>query len=224
MHELTLVIPAKNEAECLPFVLDEISKVKKNIQIKISLDSKDIDTINSLKNYDVEIFYQKNQGYGAALIEAINTVETKYFSIFNADGSFNPVEIDLQLNKIKSDNLDFIFSSRYLKNASSEDDTIITYIGNKFFSSLGKIFFNLPISDILYTFVLGKTENFKSIKFSQKDFSFCVELPILLARNKMNIKDFPSNERRRIAGKKKVNAFKDGLLILISMIKLFIKK
>ena len=33
----------------------------------------------------------------------------------------------------------------------------------------------------------------------------------------------PSHERLRIAGKKKVNAFKDGLLILLSMIKLFLK-
>ena len=31
-------------------------------------------------------------------------------------------------------------------------------------------------------------------------------------------------ERKRIAGKKKVNAFKDGSLILICMIKLFFKK
>ena len=32
-----------------------------------------------------------------------------------------------------------------------------------------------------------------------------------------------SNERARIGGKKKVNAFKDGFLILISMFKLFFK-
>ena len=34
----------------------------------------------------------------------------------------------------------------------------------------------------------------------------------------------PSNEKARIAGKKKVNAFKDGLMILIAMIKLFFFK
>ena len=33
----------------------------------------------------------------------------------------------------------------------------------------------------------------------------------------------PSWERKRIAGKKKVNEFKDGLKILFYMIKLFIK-
>jgi hypothetical protein len=32
---------------------------------------------------------QKNKGYGNALIEGINACKTKYFYIFNADGSFD---------------------------------------------------------------------------------------------------------------------------------------
>jgi len=36
-----------------------------------------------------------------------------------------------------------------LLGAASEDDTIITYLGNQFFSLLGRIFFSLKISDIL---------------------------------------------------------------------------
>ena len=36
--------------------------------------------------------------------------------------------------------------------------------------------------------------------------------------------DFPSYERPRISGKKKVNELKDGFLILISIIRLFIFK
>ena len=56
---------------------------------------------------------------------------------------------------------DFVYTSRYLKNAGSEDDTIITLIGNKFFSLLGKILFSLKLNDILYTFVMGKTSPLK---------------------------------------------------------------
>ena len=50
-----------------------------------------------------------------------------------------------------SENLDFVFGSRYQKNASSDDDTIITLIGNYIFTALGKIFFGLKITDILYS-------------------------------------------------------------------------
>ena len=41
-------------------------------------------------------------------------------------------------------------------NSGSEDDTIITYSGNNIFTLLVKFFFKLPITDILYTFVLVK--------------------------------------------------------------------
>ena len=45
------------------------------------------------------MFYFKKKGYGAALIEGIKNVKTKYFCIFNADGSFNPKELSIMLNK-----------------------------------------------------------------------------------------------------------------------------
>ena len=51
-----------------------------------------------------------------------------------------------------------------------------------------------------------------------KDFCLCVELPIKANKNKMSIISTPANERKRFGGKKKVNAFKDGFKILISMI------
>ena len=39
------------------------------------------------------MIYQKNLGYGDALIEGINRCNTEYFCIFNADGSFDPSEL-----------------------------------------------------------------------------------------------------------------------------------
>ena len=120
--------------------------------------------------------------------------------------------------------MDFVFASRYEKNASSEDDTVITYMGNKVFSFIGKFFFNLNISDILYTFVIGNTEMAKSLNLKSSDFRFCVELPIKASFKHFKLGNYPSNERKRIAGKKKVNALRDGFLILIKLIELFIKK
>ena len=157
-------------------------------------------------------------GYGDALIQGIRSVETDYFCIFNADGSFKPTELEHMYNLSKSHGYDLVFGSRYEKNASSEDDTLITFVGNKFFSLLGKLFFSLPITDILYTYVLGKTKKTNQLNLIYKDFCLCVELPIKATKNKMSIISTPANERKRLGGKKKVNAFKDGFKILISMI------
>ena len=222
MDHLTLIIPAKNEKESLPIVLSELKKY--NLKIIVVLEKQDLDTINSIKDFDCKILYQENKGYGDALIKGIKNVKTNFFCIFNADGSFNPIELQNMYDHMLKENADFVFGSRYIKNASSEDDTIITFIGNKIFTLIGKIFFSIPISDILYTFVLGNTQKANTLQLKEKDFSFCVELPILAKKYNYKLISVPSHERSRIAGKKKVNEFKDGLLILTSMIKLYFKK
>ena len=141
MSDLTLIIPAKNEKESLPRVLDELKKFsfKKNI----ILESSDKLTIEAINTYDCKIIYQDSRGYGDALKKGIETVETEFFCIFNADGSFNPKELDAMINMLKSDKYDFVFASRYEKNCGSDDDTFVTFIGNYIFTYLGKIFLKL---------------------------------------------------------------------------------
>ena len=225
MTDLTLVIPAKQEAESLPKVLKEIIKLSINCKIKICIAQNDYKTIEAIKNFKgCEVYFQKSMGYGSALIEGIKNVKTKYFCIFNADGSFNPNELINMKKDIKFRKLDFLFASRYLKNSGSDDDTYITCMGNLFFSAIGKYIFKMPISDILYTFVLGKTSKFRKINFFQNDFRFCVELPIKCFKNNYKIADITSYERARIGGKKKVNALKDGILILFEIVKLYFYK
>ncbi len=221
MSDLTLIIPAKNEKESLPRVLDELEKFnfKKNILLEVS----DNLTVDAIKNYECNVIYQDSKGYGDALKKGIETVDTEFFCIFNADGSFNPNELHHMINKLKDDKCDFVFASRYEKNCGSEDDTFITLIGNYIFTFLGKFFFKLKITDILYTYVMARTSCTKKLGLTAKDFSFCVELPIKAKRANYKICTSKSYERARIAGKKKVNAFRDGLKILISMIKLFFK-
>ena len=127
------------------------------------------------------------------------------------------------MNKIKNEKLDLIFGSRYEKGAGSDDDTLITLVGNYFFSALGKILFKLNISDILYTYVIGDTVKVINLNLKEQNFNYCVELPIKANKNNLKISSISSYERPRIGGKKKVNAFRDGLSILICMLSLIIK-
>ena len=141
MKKLTLIIPAKNESESLPEVLSSLENLDCNIIV--SLKDSDVSTLESIKNFKLFIHQQTGVGYGNALSEAINLCKTEWFCIFNADGSFEKNDL-VKMYELMKDN-DFIYASRYYKNSGSEDDTIITYIGNKIFSLLGKILFSLKI-------------------------------------------------------------------------------
>ena len=120
----------------------------------------DIETIKAIENFkDINILEQKKNGYGNALIEGINNVKTDYCCIINADGSMDPKYLDEMLKECT--HKDFVFGSRYQKpGGGSDDDDLITSLGNFIFTLAGNILFNLKISDILYTFILGKTNSF----------------------------------------------------------------
>ena len=125
--DLTLIIPAKNESESLPIILDNLKKF--NFKIIISLHSEDKLTISSNSNYKVEIVSQSAKAYGNALIEGIKATKTKYCCIINADGSMNPKYLKKMIKLCETK--DLIFTSRYQKpGGGSEDDDIVTFIGN----------------------------------------------------------------------------------------------
>ncbi len=223
MNNLTLVIPAKYEVSTLPIVLQEIKDMQLSCKIIVVVPEYDKSTIEAIAKFDCKILIQKGEGFGNALIQGLNESNTKYSCIFNADGSFDPKYL-LEMSEKLDQGIDFIFNTRYIRPGGSDDDTIITYIGNKFFTFICQILFRLNISDVLFTYVMGRAEAFKKLELTSNDFTFCIELPVKAKFNNYKISDYPSFERSRISGKKKVNEFKDGFLILISIIRLFIFK
>ena len=221
MQDLTLIIPTKKEVESLPIFLKEIEKY--NCKKLIVLQKEDIETIKILEKFnDINILEQKSNGYGNALIEGINNVETDFCCIINADGSMDPKYLE-EMRKL-CENKDLIFASRYQKpGGGSDDDDFVTIIGNAVFTFLGNFLFKLKISDILYTYILGRTSSFKKLDLKNCDFRICVEIPIKAKILNMEYSCTPSYERERMGGKKKVNAIKDGLLILSEIVKYFLK-
>ena len=221
MQDLTLIIPTKKEAESLPTFLKEIESY--NCKKLIVLEKEDIETKKILEKFNnIKILEQKSNGYGNALIEGINNVQTDFCCIINADGSMDPKYLE-EMRKL-CENKDLIFASRYQKpGGGSDDDDFVTIIGNAVFTFLGNFLFKLKISDILYTYILGKTSSFQKLDLKNYDFRICVEIPIKAKILNMEYFCTPSYERERIGGKKKVNAIKDGLLILSEIVKYFYK-
>lgn len=220
MKNLTLIIPAKHEADSLPKVINEINNL--NCKILVVLEKTDVETINAIKDFDIKVIHQIGKGYGNAIIEGIKNTNTEFMCIFNADGSFDPKYLNEMLINCKK-GYDLVFASRYMKNAGSDDDTFLTAVGNFIFTLVGNILFSLNLSDILFTFILGKTEVFKDLNLESNRFTLCVEIPIKARKKKINYIDIPSYERKRIAGYKKVNEFRDGFEILFYMLKTFFK-
>jgi glycosyltransferase involved in cell wall biosynthesis len=216
MENISLIIPAKNEVESLGAVLNEVKNYNFINEIIIIVDSETDNSINIAKKYNCKIIIQKNKGYGSAIIEGFQNATNKYGCIFNADYSFDPKDLEKFIELSRT--YEFIFATRYQKNSGSDDDDWITFVGNKIFSFMSKNVLRINLSDILYTYVLCHVEKFNSLHLKRNDFRLCIELPFKVSQSKYSYTEISSYERARYGGKKKVNALKDGFIILTEVI------
>jgi hypothetical protein len=81
----------------------------------------------------------------------------------------------------------------------------------------------IKLTDVLFTYVLCNVKIFRNLKLRNNDFRLCIELPLKVQRQKYLYTEIPTNERKRLSGKKKVNELKDGFLILLEIFNNFFK-
>ena len=79
LSNLTLLIPAKEETDCIYQVLTELQSF--NFQ-KIIVIPTNTSLPSNWTFQNLKIINQSKNGYGNALLEGIKRVETKYFCIF----------------------------------------------------------------------------------------------------------------------------------------------
>ena len=90
--DLSIIIPARDEEASLKKLLKKFKKYKKLYKEIIIIDGKSKDkTIDVAKKNKCKVIKQNKLGYGDAIIKGVNSVKTKYFIIFDADGSKDPI-------------------------------------------------------------------------------------------------------------------------------------
>jgi len=214
---ISVIIPTLNEAGCLKKVIEEIPDIVSEI---IVVDGGSTDgTVEIARKLGVKVILQEGKGLGDALMLGIRSSCEETVVLLDGDGSFNPKDIKELVKKINEGN-DVVFGTRYHKNSGSSDDTLIRYIGNQFFTSLIRLIFGVNLTDSLFMYVAAKREALNKLELKYPGFEFCIEFPIKVHLRELRYSEIPSFERKRFAGKSKVNALIHGIIILWSLIKL----
>ena len=216
-EKISLIIPSKNEVESLGAVLSELKNNNFINEIIIVVDDKNDNSISVAQKYNCKIVIQEKKGFGSAIITGYKNATNNFGCIFNADFSFDPKYFEELIKESKSN--DFVFGTRYEKQSGSDDDDIVTYVGNKVFSFITKYILGIKLTDILFTYVLCDVKKFNLLDFQNNDFRLCIELPVKVKKSKFKYSEIPMFERKRSGGKKKVNVIKDGFLILLEIVK-----
>ncbi len=210
--KVSLVIPTLNESSCIEKTLSEIPRGAVDEVIIVDGHSTD-NTADIVRKLGYGVIMQKTKGYGGAFSEGIEASTGDIVVLMDADGSHNPTDIPLLVEKIK-EGYDYVLAVRYAPGSRSDDDTVIRHTGNMFFTFLVNLIHRTFISDALYLYTAIRKDKFHLIKPKSLGFEYCVEILIRAHKAGLRIAQVPSAERLRMGGKSKVNALLDGLRIM----------
>ena len=225
----TLLIPTLNEIIGMKEIM---VKVKSEwVDQIIVLDGGSTDgTVEYAKERGYSVYVQKQIGLRNAYNEVWPMIKGDIVITFSPDGNSIPEAIPLLIEKMK-EGYDMVIASRYLGEARSEDDDVLTGFGNWMFTNMLNILYGAHYTDAIgiyrayktrlaYDLGLDKDEGFI---FAEKLFNTHISweplLSVRAAKRKLKIAEIPASEPARIGGVRKLQAFKWGAVILLQFIR-----
>ena len=220
--KVTLLIPTLNEESGCKVILPKINKNWVDEILVIDGQSSD-NTVKVCQENGIKVIIQKEKGLNASFREAWPHITGDVVITFSPDGNSIVDEIPTLINKMK-EGYDMVIVSRYLNNAKSDDDTLVTAFGNWLFTKSINLFHRSNYTDAMVMFRAYKSKIFydleldnydKSYKFYEKIFFTKIGVEPLLsiraAKAKLKIGEIPGDEPPRIGGKAKLQVIRWGL-------------
>jgi glycosyltransferase involved in cell wall biosynthesis len=215
---ISVVVPARNEARNLPYVLPDIPE---NVFEVILVDGHSTDnTIEVAKQLrpDIRVLRQIHHGKGDALRIGFAASSGDILVMIDADGSTDPKEIPAFIEALL-DGHDFAKGSRYIKGGGSDDITLVRNLGNSFLSLLVNTLFGTKYSDLCYGYNAFWRHCLAHIQIDCDGFEVETQINIRVKKAGLDIVEVPSIERARIFGESNLHAWRDGWRVLNMIMK-----
>ncbi len=215
--KVSLIIPTMNESGAIRGVLNNIPR--DIVDEVIIVDGYSTDgTVEIANQLGYKVIFQEGKGYGNAVKTGVKYASGDVVVLIDADEGYNLSDIPKLIGRL-NEGYDIAYGSRYLPESGNDDDTWITFIGNKLFTFLLNKVQHVRLSDALFLYIAARKEVFDKINMKSTNFEYCIEFPIRAHKAGFRHCEIPSRENKRLTGKSKVNAFYDGLRILWAVLK-----
>ena len=229
----SLVIPAHNESENLPKLLEKAYSVLKKLgkfEIIVVNDNSTDNSYEVLKNMkkkikEIRIVNRRtNAGVGYAIREGLRNVKGDIIITMDADLSHNPEEIPNFLKLLNR--YDMICGSRYVQGGRADMSygrIVISGLFNVTFRNL----IGIPIKDFTSGFRVYKTKIIRKIKLNSKKFGIYIEIPLKAHLAGFKLTEIPISYHKRKFGKSNLSYFKQGpeyLKVALEALKMRIMK
>lgn len=210
---VSVVIPAMNEAENLPYVFKTLPDWIHEV-VLVDGNSTD-DTVAVARELwpDVKVVRQLGKGKGDALITGFEACTGDIIVMVDADGSADGHEIVSYVSALVS-GADFAKGSRFANGGATDDMTPIRKLGNHVLCSVVNAKFGARYTDLCYGYNAFWRHCLDKIELDCTGFEVETLMNIRVVKAGLKVQEIPSHEYLRIHGASNLSAVRDGLRVL----------
>ncbi|MGP4055230.1 glycosyltransferase family 2 protein [Mycobacterium sp. 4D054] len=215
---VSLVIPVKNEARNIGWVLQQIAD---DVDEVILVDGKSTDaTLVTAQRCrpDIMVVPQDGVGKGSALRTGFLAASGDVIVMMDADGSMTPDEIKHYLHFL-ANGYDFVKGSRFIPGGGSLDITRFRRLGNRFLLGVFNTLYRAELTDLCYGFCAFHRRYLDALALSATGFEIEAEMVVHAMRAGLRVAEVPSLELPRRAGKSNLHSISDGIRVLRTVLR-----
>lgn len=195
--DLTILIPALNEEQtigiCIKKALTFIKENNINGEVLIANNNSTDNTKSIAESLGARVIDVDFKGYGSAIIEGNKHANGKYIILGDADDSYNFLEINEFINKLKNGN-DLVIGNRFKGSIEKKAMPFLhRYIGTPFLSFLVRKIYNIKIGDINCGLRGYSKEKILKLNCKCTGMEYASEMIIKAAKNNLKIAEIPIN-------------------------------
>ncbi|MFD4142335.1 MULTISPECIES: glycosyltransferase family 2 protein [unclassified Streptomyces] len=215
---VSVVIPAMNEAENLPYVFKSLPDWIHEV-VLVDGNSTD-DTVEVARELwpDVKVVQQLGKGKGDALISGFAACTGDIIVMVDADGSADGSEIVSYVSALVS-GADFAKGSRFANGGGTDDMTAIRRLGNRALCAVVNAKFGARYTDLCYGYNAFWAHCLEKITLDCTGFEIETLMNIRVVKAGLRVQEVPSHEYLRIHGVSNLRAVRDGLRVLRVILK-----
>lgn len=210
---VSVVIPAMNEAENLPYVFKTLPDWIHEV-VLVDGNSTD-DTVRVARELwpGIKIVEQRGKGKGDALITGFTACTGDIIVMVDADGSADGQEIVSYVSALVS-GADFAKGSRFANGGGTDDMTFIRKLGNRALCAAVNRKFGARYTDLCYGYNAFWRYCLDKIDLDCTGFEVETLMNIRVVKAGLKVQEIPSHEYLRIHGVSNLRAVRDGLRVL----------
>lgn len=207
---ISVVIPLYNEEHSIKNVIERIPdhNLYEIIVVDDGSTDKSVKRIREIKDKDIKIIqHEKNQGYGAAILNGVKHANGDIIVTMDSDGQHNPGEISDLIKPIINDQADIVVGSRYL-GSSTYKVRLYARVGEYFINLCLWFLYHQKVGNNQSGFRAFSSSSLKKLKIMRHvKFGLCTETLFNAASKNLRIKEIPVNMNPRKHGCSYVKLF-----------------